>query len=84
MENIKTTFIFEDGYIHGFDVKSRDRHVLSAMEFIDSTLRPTIEKNNISGMIQLRIFNGTINMAYMGIHPFIFAPELIKLINTTP
>lgn len=82
MENIKTSFVFEEGHIRGFDVKFKDQDVCSAMHFIESTLRPTIEENKISGRLELRISSGKWNLAYIGIQPFEFIPVLVTLINT--
>jgi hypothetical protein len=84
MENIRTAFIFEEGNIRGFDVRSGDRDICSAMDFIQSTLKTTIENNKISGRIELTISDSGMRLAYVGIQPFKFAPVLINLINTTP
>jgi hypothetical protein len=84
MENIRTSLIFEEGQILGFDTSSRDRDIISAMDFIESTLRSTIEENNLSGRVELTVMDGKINVAYIGIKPLKFVGELIKLINRTP
>jgi hypothetical protein len=84
MENIRTSLIFEEGQIHGFDKASRDRDIISAMDFIESTLSSTIEDNNLSGKVELTVNDGRINVAYIGIKPMKFVGELIKLINRTP
>ncbi len=84
MENIKTSLIFEEGQIHGFDTASRDRDIISAMDFIESTLRSTIEEKNLSGKVELTVTDGRINVAYIDIKPMKFVGELIKLINRTP
>ena len=81
MENIKTSYIFEEGTVRGFDIKSRDRYVLAAMDIIESTVRSAIEENKISGRMELTITNGRIHLAYVGIQPFKFAATLIKLMN---
>lgn len=84
MENIKTSLIFEDGQVHGFDTASRDRDIISAMDFIESTLKSAIEENNLSGTVELTVTDGRINVAYIGIKPLKHVGELIKLINRTP
>jgi hypothetical protein len=84
MENIKTSLIFEDGQIHGFDTASRDRDIISAMDFIESTLRSTIEEHTLSGRVELTVADAKINVAYIDIKPLKYVGELIKLINRTP
>jgi hypothetical protein len=84
MENIKTSLIFEEGQIQGFDKSSKDRDILSAMDFIESTLTSTIEEHKLSGRVELTVTDGRINVAYVGIKPLKYVGELIKLINRTP
>jgi hypothetical protein len=83
MENIKTSFIFNEGNILNYNVSSEDPEVLSIMQDVDTILRPTIQQKKLSGKIILNILNDRMRIGYENIKPVAFTSILMQLIATS-
>ena len=83
MENIITSFIFNEGNILNYNVSSEDPEVLSIMRGVDTILRPTIEQKRLSGKIILNIANDRMRIGYENIKPVAFTSILMQLITAS-
>ncbi len=81
MEIIKTSFAFLEGEISKYNLLSEDAGVLAVMQEVNTILRPTIERNKLSGKVILTILNDRLRVSYENIIPFEFTPVLMQLIN---
>jgi len=83
MKNIKTSFIFNQGNILKYKLSTKDPEVISAMESVDTILRPTIQEKKLSGKIILNIHNDRLHIGYENINPARFISILMQLISTS-
>ncbi len=78
MENIQTSFIFDEGDIFKYDIEYNDREVLSIMRYIKGIVRPTVEKNKLFGKIELTISENKLQILCKLIKPTEFEAVLIE------
>jgi hypothetical protein len=82
MENIKPSFVFEEGDILISDISDVELGAIAIMHRVKEVLRPAIKQNKLSGRIELTILSDRLHIGYENIKPFEFTADLMELITS--
>ncbi len=80
-ENNTTSFCFEEGEIFNHNYRSWNMQDSSGIYRIETILRPVIEKNKLSGKIELTILENRARINYVNIRPLESVPVLMEMIR---
>ena len=83
MENIKPSFVFEEGDILNSDISEVNLGALTIMHRVKEVLQPAIKQNKLSGKIELTMLSDRLHIGYENIKPFEFTADLMELIKET-
>jgi len=81
MEKFKTSFEFADGKILAQDSPITDPDFLFLIDTVKRLLEPVILEGNMSGVIEVKVFEDKLKVNYINIKPYAYVSQLIEVIQ---